>query len=117
MSIFEIDSNNGFKVTGGTLNRVTGIDEVVINCEHEAQVLQGEDPFDQNRGMPNFKTVWNGNPDIIQFEFHLRRVLLAVKNVTSVNNFIASISDNVLDYEITIVTPFGEATVTGSISF
>ncbi len=117
MSIFEIDTNNGFKLTSGTINRVTGIDAVVINCQHEAQVIQGEDPFNQTRGMPNFDTVWNGNPNLIQFEFNLRRVLLAVANVDSVSNFQSEIVDNVLSYDIDINTPFGTDTVSGSISF
>ena len=117
MSIFAINSDNGFLVTGGTINRLTGIEAVLVNCQHEAQVLRGEDPFDKNRGMPNFEEIWAGQPNVLQFEFSLRNVLSVVKDVDSLSNFKADISSNVLDYEITINTPFGSDSISGSVSF
>lgn len=113
-TIFEINSDNGFLVKGGTINRVSGLAAVVINCQHEVQTIRGEDPFRKNKGMPNFQTIWNGTPNVLQFEFFLRQTLLAVKNVDRVSNFQAEVVDNVLNYSIVIETPFGSDLITGS---
>lgn len=113
-TIFKIDSNNGFKVEGGMINRVSGAQAVAINCQHEVQTIRGEDPFRQNKGMPNFQTVWNGTPDVLQFEFFLRQTLLAVAEVERVSNFKAEVVENVLNYAIDIETPFGRETINGT---
>jgi hypothetical protein len=115
-TIFKINKKNGFLISGGNIKRVHGLDAVVINCQHEAQTLKGEDPFRQGKGMPNFTKIWNGTPDLIQFEFHLRKVLLAVSNVDRVSNFEARMEGNKLIYSVLITTPFGSETVTGNIN-
>lgn len=112
-TIFAIDSNNGFLISGGNATLVTGLDAVVINCQHEAQTLLGEDPFRQNKGMPNFQTVWGGTPNVIEFEASLRSTLLAVADVDSLSNFSATIDGDNLNYSIEINTIFGTATITG----
>lgn len=114
-TIFAIDGNNGFLKSGGTIKLVTQLEAVVINCQHEAQTLRGEDPYRQNKGMPNFKQIWNGTPDVLQFEFFLRQVLGAVADVERLSNFKASVVRGELSYSIDITTPFGTDTVSGSI--
>ena len=117
MSIFAINSNNGFLVTGGQLNIVSDLDAVVINCQHAAQELRGEDPFRQGAGMPNLKKggIWDGSPDVLTFEADLRGVLSVVNNVDSLSEFEATVVDNELDYSIKIHTPFGTETISGSV--
>jgi hypothetical protein len=112
-TIFRIDSNNGFRLDGGMISRASGIEAVAINCQHEVQTILGEDPFRKEKGMPNFRTVWNGTPDILQFEFFLRKTLLAVQGVDRVSNFKAEVVENILTYSINIETSFGSEIISG----
>ena len=114
MSIFSINENNGFLVIGGQLNIVTGLQAVIINCQHVAQTIKFENPFNIDEGLPNFETVWDGNPNILQYELFLSRALIQVKDVDKLSDFNADISDNVLNYSIKIHTPFGVDTLSGT---
>lgn len=112
-TIFAIDENNGFLITDHQATLLTGIDAVVVNCQHVALTQRGENIYNVDEGLPNFETVWNGNPDLIQFEFFLRQDLSLVQDVDSLSNFEGQVINGEVDYDIQINTAFGSTSLNG----
>lgn len=112
--VFTVDSNNDLVLASdGNLGISEALEAVLQACEHAAKAQLGEMILATNEGVPNFETVWSGTPNVAQFEAALRRQLLRVQGVTSVAELTAIVANNILSYNATIVTIYGQGTING----
>lgn len=108
------DTNNDIYIgTNGSLSTSSGIDAVLLACEHAAKTQLGEMIFAVDQGIPNFTEIWNGTPNILQFDAYLRRAIVAVDGVESVTDLQIYTSDNKLTYQATIQTIYGTGAING----
>lgn len=106
-------TNDIFVGADGSLAVAVGIDAVMFACAQAAQAQLGEMVFAVDEGMPNFQTVWNGAPNVGQFEAFLRRTLLSVADVTGVDSVTITRSGSVLSYIAEIRTIYGLGVLNG----
>ena len=115
MSTFQTDNNNGFAVENHQLVLLpSGLEAVRTSVQSEIRVLRGEDRYSTGRGLPNFETIWEGTPDIVQFEVTLRVTVLGVEGVTGFSEFSAVTEGDVLSYRARVSTVFGDFFIQGS---
>ena len=106
------DSNNDLFVNpNGSIAVSNDIDAVLNICEHVAKTMRGELVLQGDVGMPYFEAVWSGVPNIPQAESALRRAWLGVDGVKGVDDLTVFVQDNVLYYNATIQTIYGEAAI------
>lgn len=109
-----VDTNNDIFVGGdGNLSIAVGIDAVMFACQQAVQTMLGEMVFAVDEGMPNFDAVWNGSPNVIQFEAYLRRTILAVPDVTNVDSVTIDATGEALVYAAVIRTIYGVGAING----
>jgi hypothetical protein len=114
--VFTVDRDNDLVIgTDGNLSRSAGLEAVLQACEQAAKAQLGEMVLSVDQGVPNFQTVWNGSPNVQQFEGYLRRQLLRVEGVIAIKTLVASASNNVLSYTATIETIYGEGALNGGL--
>jgi len=114
MKNFAEDGNNDLYVgVNGRLSISDGLQAVATACEQAAETMAGEMVFAINQGLPNFAAVWVGAPNIPQFEAALRRALLAVPKVVSVQSITTTVGNNKLSYTAVIATEYGETAING----
>lgn len=112
--IFAIDSNNDLYLNNqGNLAINTDLQAVLQNCEHAAKAQMGEMIYAFDSGVPNFALIWNGSPNIPQFQAALRDTLLAVTGVLEVDSLVVNVANNVLSYSAIIRTIYGEGALNG----
>lgn len=112
--IFAVDKSNDLFINNDghmAINRQ--LDAVIQACEHVAKAQLLEMVLNQERGVPNFETIWNGSPNVIQFEAYLRRNLLSVKDVLEITALDITVRDNVLLYTAEIRTIYGTGVING----
>lgn len=107
------ENNDIYLDANGNLALATGIDAVLILCARAAKAQLGEMVLNTDQGMPNFQTIWNGSPNVAQFEAALRRTLLQVVDVLGVTGIDVALTNNVLRYTATIITAYGEGVING----
>lgn len=107
------DNNDIFVGADGSLAVATGLEAALFNCASAVKAQLGEMIFAMDEGLPNFQTVWNGAPNPIQFEAYLRRTLLTVTDVISVESVTVSATGGTLTYQATIKTIYGLGTLNG----
>lgn len=109
---FSVDQNNDLFIgADGNLSVSSGLQAVLHAAQQAAQAQLGEMVFAVDQGIPNFQTVWNGAPNIAQFEAALRRTLLSVPGVKGVLALNVTVGDNRLNYQATIQTEFGTGAI------
>jgi hypothetical protein len=112
--VFAVDSKNDLYINNDGLMAINqGLNAVIQACEHVAKSQLLEMVLDQDRGVPNFETVWNGSPNIAQFESYLRRNLLTVKDVIEISSLETRVQNNVLLYTAEIRTIYGTGVLNG----
>lgn len=111
---FTTNSNNDIFIgDDGNLSISRGIDGVAKACETAVKAQLGEMMFAVDQGMPNFQVVWNGRPNVIQFEAYLRQTIMGVDGVTGINNIDTSIVGDILVYSAVITTIYGQVNING----
>ena len=108
MRSFKRDKN--YDLTTNSLNDIQLAEDLqscIEACESASMTMINEQIYNINEGLPNFKAIWNGKPNIRQFEVGLRRQLLLVPNVLEVVKFDGVIQDGKLIYNVTIKSNFG----------
>lgn len=113
MITFHAGENRDITVQGGKITMDSGIYAVMQSCDDAMRTVRGECPLNPTLGMPNFENIWSGTPNLAQFETAARVRLLDVPNVTAIQSFTASVSQNVLSYTVVIETAFGTGTLNG----
>jgi hypothetical protein len=107
------DTNDIFIGPDGALSVVTDLQAVLFACAQAVQAQLGEMMLAVDEGMPNFQTIWNGAPNLVQFEAYLRRTLTAVEGVNSVETVTIEVGGRALRYVATIATIYGPGVVNG----
>lgn len=108
------DSKNDIYINpDGKLAMVQGLEATLQACAHACKAQLGEMVLALLQGIPNFQTIWNGAPNVVQFEAYIRKTLLQVVGVVDVLDLVTGISDNVLSYEATILTIYGQEVLNG----
>jgi hypothetical protein len=109
-----VDANNDLTVgPDGYLTVATGLAAVTFAAAQAAKALRGEMVLAMDQGIPYFDTVWNGRPNISQFEAALRARLLAVEGVTDITSLTTAQRGDALTYAVEIQTAFGPGTING----
>jgi hypothetical protein len=112
--LLAVDENNDlFLSRTGNLAISRNIEAVLQACEHVAKAQLLEMVLAQERGIPNFETIWNGSPNVAQFEAYLRRNILTVDGVIDILSLEISVLNNILAYTITIQTVYGLGVING----
>ena len=97
----------------GNITLVTDRTAVLQACEEAARALRGSMVLDTTRGIPYEDTVWEGVPNIRQFEIALRNAFLAVDGVVEVVSLATNQEGSTLTYTAVIRTIYGGGTASG----
>ena len=109
-----VDSNNDLYIgTDGLLAIATALQATLQAAQQAAQTQLAEMEYAVDQGLPNFAVVWNGSPNISQFDAYLRRALLGVAHVTGIRDLSITRGDNKLSYTATIETDYGPGVLNG----
>lgn len=109
-----VDENNDIFIgPDGALAVATARDAVLHVCAQVAKTQLGEMVFAVDQGLPNFEAVWNGAPNVGQFEAYLRRNLEAVPDVISVDSVTIDATGGALTYVAAIKTIYGPGVING----
>ena len=84
-------------------------------CRNVSKALLGEEVLTTGNGIPYFQSVFNGTPNIANFQNYLTSQLNGVEGVNAVTNISISIADNTLTFVATIDTIYGPSTITSSV--
>lgn len=113
MQALATNGNNDLYVDGnGNLGLALDLDAVIQGCAQVAQTRLGEMVLFINQGIPYFETVFNGSPNLQQFETALRRAFFTVPNVIEIVNLLVERSGNTLSYRAVIRSTYGTGVVT-----
>ncbi len=109
-----VDSNNDLYIgTDGSLAIATALQATLQAAQQAAQTQLAEMEYAVDQGLPNFAVVWNGSPNISQFDAYLRRALLGVAHVKGIRDLSIARADNKLSYTATIETDYGPGVLNG----
>jgi hypothetical protein len=109
------ENNDLYLSIDGNIAMVYDLTAVLQICAHVVKVRLGEVVLNTDQGLPFFETVWNGSPNLIQFEAAARATLLGVTGVVEVVSFDMSIVDSSLVYVAVIRTIYGTGTINGGL--
>ena len=79
--------------------------------EQTIQTMIGELILFGDTGLPNFALLWNGNPNLIQYNAALRSSIMGCNGVLDVTSLTSFVNIGVFSYTATIKTIYGEATI------
>ena len=96
-----------FKGANNQLGILTGIEAVTQQCEGVIESQRGEMQYNTARGIPIASTIWVGVPNQQRFQFFCVQALQQIEGVLEIRAFTTEIVDNVLQYDVVIVTEFG----------
>jgi len=112
---FTTNANNDIFINDqGNLDISTGLNGVLQACQTAAKAQLGEMIYATTSGVPNFQTLWNGSPNIQQWEAALTNVLESVTGVSNVLSLDVSVNNNAVSYTATILTMYGEGALNGN---
>lgn len=111
---FSVNENNDLYIgQDGNIAMAYGLQATLQNCEHAAKTILGEMVLQTDQGIPDFQVVWNGVPNIVQFEAAMRSALLNVDGVVQIESFIATQQGSTLFYSAVIITVYGSGVING----
>lgn len=99
-----------FRGPSGHLELKHDLAACVQLCTETTQVLLGELPFEQTKGIPFFDVALTDNPDLNAYAAYLRDSMVKVQGVISVDNIVFEQVDNQLRYLVSITTIYGKET-------
>lgn len=95
----------------GNISTISGIEAIAQTCKEFMQARLGEMFLNADQGIPFVDIVWDGSPNVAQFEASGRARLLQVPGVLEVTQFDARQVGDVLGYTATIRTDLGEVAI------
>jgi len=114
MQMLAVNTDNDLYLDAtGSLARSTELAACMQACAHAAKAQMGEMIYAADQGIPNFDVVWNGAPNLLQFEAAMRSALLAVTGVLEITAFSSAVSGGKLTYSATISTQYGDGALNG----
>ena len=90
-----------------------GLTATLQACAQAAKTILGEMIFQTDNGIPYFQQVFNGVPNIPQYQAALRVAWLAVADVIEVVSLTIIQVGNTLKYNATLMTDYGQGTING----
>ena len=112
--VFAVNSNNDLYIDkNGRLAIFKDLPAILQGCEHVAKALLGEMVLAIDQGIPYFQAVWDGIPNLQQFQTALRTAFLGVDGVVEVISLIVSQNADTLNYTAIIRTVFGGGSISG----
>lgn len=109
-----VNANNDLYLDkSGSLAQVRDIQSTLQSAQQAAQTQLGEMQYHVDRGIPNFSVIWNGHPNVAQFEAALRRELMKVTDVLDVPQLSTALVGDRVVYSATIKTTFGTVPLNG----
>lgn len=112
--VLSVDSTNDIYIgPDGSLALSDGVQATLQAAQQAAQTQLGEMIYAVDQGLPNFDVVWNGAPNLSQFDAYLRRAILAVDGVTAINQLEVAKAANKLTYRAVIATIYGSGVING----
>lgn len=99
----------------GNLAMAIDVEAVLQDCAHVAKTILGEMVLQTDLGIPNFETVWQGVPNLPQYEVAVRSALLSVPGVIEIVafNFNTEATIDNLGYTAVIRTIYGQGAISG----
>lgn len=92
-----------------------GLEALIQAAKGSIEIQLGEAIYAVQRGVPTDMTVWDGTPNLQQFEFFARKQISAVNGVIEITEFDAEVVGDVVSYLAIIKTIYGGGIVSGSI--
>lgn len=89
---------------------VQALQQVISN---NVKLQLGELQYDITRGVPYLETIFGENPDVNLWESYMQDAVEKVNNVIRIESIESTITDNILNYEIIILSTFGEVKING----
>jgi hypothetical protein len=109
-----VDSKNDLYIgNDGALALANDMIATMQAAQQAAQTQLGEMEYAVDQGIPNFDVVWNGSPNLAQFEAYLRRTIMSVTGVTGISELTVERAGGILRYSATIDTIYGTGTLNG----
>lgn len=108
-----LDVEGNIAIAGKTQETQDQIQAVLQCCKTAALAQLGEMVLHTDLGIPNLDLIWNGSPNIVQWESVLRSTFLSVEGVQEVLSLSARQSGRVLSYSATIQTIYGQGALNG----
>lgn len=97
----------------GNISLSYDLQAVLQACAQAARTQLGEMVFNTNQGIPYFKTVFIGVPNVQQFNAALRTAFLSVTGVIEVVSLITTQTNNIFSYTAVIRTIYGSGGING----
>jgi hypothetical protein len=110
MSTFLAGKNNDLIVQGGQIRLESGLDAALQLSRHYAQTLAGEMIHAMPDGVRMFDTAFN-RPGLALFANEIRRRIMQVPDVISVESFDARLTGDTLYYTAVVRTIYGSGSV------
>ncbi len=115
MKTFALDASGDIYIDGhGNLATLTGALAVGQNCVTAISAQRAEMIYAVNQGMPTTELAWN-KLDSVGFEAAARTIIINVDGVIEVRSFTVTTLGDVLNYQATILTVYGETQINGSV--
>ena len=109
-----VDVNNDLYLNeAGNIAFSYNLQAVLELCEHAMKTRLGECVLNTDEGLPYFEVVFNGVPNLLQFEGAAREALIQIEGVTEIVDFVMTLVDNTLQYTATIKTIYGQGAISG----
>ena len=114
MKTFSQDSHNDIRIgSDGQFATVDGLDAYSAVIADVVRTVRGELQLDTGAGVPYFETVFDSVNGIDIWKSEVRKMVLALPFVRSIDSFIASWKpeNHILSYSMTVSTDSGTVTI------
>ena len=114
MKTFSQDSHNDIRIgSDGQFDTVDGLDAYSTVIADVVRTVRGELQLDMERGVPYFETVFKSINGIDIWKSEVRKRVLALSFVRSIDSFSASwkTENHILSYSMTVSTDNGTVTI------
>lgn len=110
--IWSVNADNDIFVTpAGRLAIGNDLQAVIQQCEHAIKAQTGEMIYAADRGVDTERSLWDGSPNLLQFEAFARTALNRIPDVIRIESFESRLVGHTLQYSATIRTVFGTGTI------
>lgn len=107
------DENNDIYIDGkGQVAIVDGLQAILQVVKNRIKTLYNELQFNQGEGVPYFETIF-GTGDVALWEDFIKKEAVKVNGVIRVDYLRSTVKDNLLTYELRLITDEGVGTIRG----
>lgn len=113
MKTLAVGRNNDITAENGQLKIATDKEAIGAVCLSNIRTNKGELLLNTSAGIPYFDVLFGCTPNLDKFKIGLQESIMKVDGVDSINSIEFSTDNDVLKYEISINTKYGEVTING----